>query len=235
MNEKELNTLLERYYRGETTLDEEQQLRNALGDDSVEALLMKGLHEVDNDIEVPADLESSLSDLIDQWEANEQQEAKIAPSMWRRSTWWAAAASVAIIATVGIWFMRNQQHSQIGPQQPVIARIKKPSPPPVAITASPQAVTQPEQQHVTQPRSQADLKSKTQLEPMPSRRFSHEPKHMAQAQAKPKADLEPSVSEEEIALAALEKFSTTLNKGMDQLNGVDKKIENINNTIKQYL
>ncbi len=235
MNEKELNTLLEMYYRGETTLDEEQQLRNALGDDSVDALLMKELHEVDKDIEVPGDLEQSLSDLIDQWEANEQQEAKIAPSMWRRSSWWAAAASVAIIATVGIWFMRNQRHSQIGPQQPVIARIKKPSPPPVAITASPQAVTQPEQQHVAQPRLQADLKSKTQLEPMPSRRFSHEPKHMAQAQAKLKADLEPSVSEEEIALAALEKFSTTLNKGMDQLNGVDKKIENINNTIKQYL
>ena len=234
MNEKELNALLERYYRGETTLDEEQQLRNALGDDSVDALLMKELHEVDNDIEVPGDLEQSLSDLIDQWEANEQQEAKIAPSMWRRSTWW-AAASVAIITTVGIWFLRNQRHSQIGPQQPVIARIKKPSPPPVAITASPQAVTQPEQQHVAQPRLQADLKSKTQLEPMPSRRFSHEPKHMAQAQAKPKADLEPSVSEEEIALAALEKFSTTLNKGMDQLNGVDKKIENINNTINQYL
>ena len=226
------------YYRGETTLDEEQQLRNALGDDSADTLLMKELHEVDNDIEVPADLESSLSDLIDQWDNEEKQVAKmdaVAPSMWRRSSWWAAAASVAIIATVGIWFMRNQRHSQIGPQQPVIARIKKPSPPPVAITASPQAVTQPEQQHVAQPRSQADLKSKTQLEPMPSRRFSHEPKHMAQAQAKPKADLEPSVSEEEIALAALEKFSTTLNKGMDQLNGVDKKIENINNTINQYL
>ena len=122
MNKNEIDQLLSKFYRGETTLDEEQQLRNSLSDDSVDALLMKELEGVDNEIEVPADLESSLSDLIDQWDDEGQQEAKIAPSMWRRTSWWAATASVAIIATVGVWFMRNQhQPAQPGKQQPVIA------------------------------------------------------------------------------------------------------------------
>ena len=65
--------------------------------------------------------------------------------------------------------------------------------------------------------------------------------HLAQAQAKPqvktKAQAQPelSASDEEIALAALEKFATTLNKGMDQLNEAGEKIDNINNTIHKHL
>ena len=48
--------------------------------------------------------------------------------------------------------------------------------------------------------------------------------------------VEPDHREEELlAMAALEKFSSTLNKGMDQLNDAGEKIENINNTIKQLL
>ena len=111
MNKNEIDQLLSKFYRGETTLDEEQKLRNSLSDDSVDALLMKELEGVDNEIEVPADLESSLSDLIDQWDDEEQQEAKIAPSMWRRTSWWAAAASVAIIATVGVWSLSHASKS----------------------------------------------------------------------------------------------------------------------------
>ena len=238
MNKNEIDQLLSKFYRGETTLDEEQQLRNALSDDSVDALLMKELEGVDNEIEVPADLESSLSDLIDQWDDEEQQEAKIAPSMWRRTSWWAAAASVAIIATVGVWFMRNkQQPVQPGKQQPVIARVEEPTTPPI-VEEVPPAETQPDQQPKVQPESKP---KEQQPQSKSARVLNNNVMHLAQAQAKPqvktKAQAQPelSVSDEEIALAALEKFATTLNKGMDQLNEAGEKIDNINNTIHKHL
>ena len=236
MNKNEIDQLLSKFYRGETTLDEEQQLRNALSDDSVDALLMKELEGVDNEIEVPADLESNLSTLIDQWDDEEQQEVKIAPSMWRRTTWIAAAACVAIIATVGVWFLRNQQQpAQPGTQPPMVAQVKKPTTPPV-VEEVPPAETQPEQQLAVKP----EIKPKAQ-QPKPARVFKNNVEHLAQAQVKPQvknqaqAHSELSASDEELALAALEKFSTTLNKGMDQLNEAGEKIDNINNTIKQYL
>ena len=239
MNKNEIDQLLSKFYRGETTLDEEQQLRNVMSDDSVDALLMKELDGVDNEIEVPADLESNLSDLIDQWDDEEQQEAKIAPSIWRRTSWIAAAASVAIIATVGVWFMRNQQQpAQPGKQQPpVIARVEEPTTPPV-VEEVPPAETQLEQQPAVQP--QPEKKQKVQ-QSKSARVLNNNVMHLAQAQAKPqvktKAQAQPelSASDEEIALAALEKFATTLNKGMDQLNEAGEKIDNINNTIHKHL
>ena len=238
MNKNEIDQLLSKFYRGETTLDEEQQLRNSLSDDSVDALLMKELEGVDNEIEVPADLESSLSDLIDQWDDEEQQEAKIAPSMWRRTSWWAAAASVAIIATVGVWFMRNkQQPVQPGKQQPVIARVEEPTTPPI-VEEVPPAETQPDQQPKVQPESKP---KEQQPQSKSARVLNNNVMHLAQAQAKPQvknqaqAQPELSASDEEIALAALEKFATTLNKGMDQLNEAGEKIDNINNTIHKHL
>lgn len=238
MNKNDIDQLLSKYYRGETTLDEEQQLLSALSDDSVDALLMKELEGVDNEIEVPADLESSLSDLIDQWDDEEQQEAKIAPSMWRRTSWIAAAASVAIIATVGIWHLRNQhQPVQPGTQQPVIARVEEPKTPPVVEEVS-TAENQPEQQ----PKVQPEPKPKAQQpKPNPARALNNKVELIAQAKpqvkVKTQAQAQPelSASDEQLALAALEKFATTLNKGMDQLDDAGEKIDNINNTIKQYL
>ena len=238
MNKNDIDQLLSKYYRGETTLDEEQQLLGALSDDSIDAFLMKELEDVDNEIEVPADLESSLSDLIDQWDDEEQQEAKIAPSMWRRTSWWAAAASVAIVATVGIWFLRNKQQVQVDTQQPVIAQIEEPTTPP-AVEEMPPAEIQPELEPAARPRPQHDVKPKVQ--PRPASAFKNRTEQLAQAQVKTQGKTqtqvhpELSASEEELALAALEKFSTTLNKGMDQLDDAGEKIDNINNTIKQYL
>lgn len=240
MNKNEIDQLLSKFYRAETTLDEEQLLRNALSDDSVDALLMKELEGVDSEIEVPADLESNLSVLIDQWNDEEQQQAKIAPSIWRRTSWWAAAASVAIIATVGVWFMRNQQQpAQPGKQQPVIARVEEPTTPPVVEEVLP-AETQPEQQPAVQPKPESKPKAQ-QPQSKSARVLNNNVMHLAQAQAKPQvktqaqAQPELSASDEQLALAALEKFATTLNKGMEQLNDAGEKIDNINNTIKQYL
>lgn len=237
MNKNDIDQLLSKFYRGETTLDEEQQLRSALSDDSGDALLMKELEDVDNAIDVPADLESSLSDLIDQWDNEEQQEAKIAPSMWRRSSWWAVAASVAIIATAGVWFLHNrQQPAQPGAQQLATAQVEEPTATPPAVEELPPPETQPEQQPAAKPEPKAKAPH-----PAPTRMLKNNVEHLAQAQLKPQvktqAPAQPqlSASDEELALAALEKFSTTLNKGFDQLNDASEKIENINNTINQYL
>ena len=220
MNKKELDLLLSKYYRGETSLDEEQQLRQAMleGDDA-DALLQQALDKVDSEIEVPGDLESSLSDMIDQWDSAEQHEAAVAPSMWRRNTWWAAAASVAIIAAVGFWFMRNTATQPLPVEE---ANTHAGQPQPV-----PKPVPQPEP--VARAKS---VSSHNNSDAMLAKAASP-----ATAKGNNQASEETLLSPEEelLAMAALEKFSSTLNKGMDQLNDAGEKIENINNTIKQLL
>ena len=245
MNKKELDLLLSKYYRGETSLDEEQQLRQAMleGDDA-DALLQQALDKVDSEIEVPGDLESSLSDMIDQWDSAEQHEAAVAPSMWRRNTWWAAAASVAVIAAVGFWFMRNTSQPVAEQEHPVIAQVKKepvPSQPaatqplPVEKANTHAGQPQPVPKPVPQPEPVAKVKSvnsHNNSDAMLAKAASP-----ATSKGKNQASEETLLSPEEelLAMAALEKFSSTLNKGMDQLNDAGEKIENINNTIKQLL
>ena len=233
MNKNEIDQLLSKYYRGETTLDEEQQLLGALSDDSVDALLMKELEGVDNEIEVPADLESSLSDLIDQWDAEEKQEAKMAPSIWRRTSWWAAAASVAVLAVAGYWYMRNETKVGNSGQKPVIAKVEKTTP--------------QDKVDVDEPKQQGEeLAATSQQEPQPAVRESRKDRpaksYRPQEVARQASHLAHNSNEEilssadeQAAIAALEKFSTTLNKGMDELNNAGERIDNINNTIKQHL
>lgn len=262
MNKNDIDQLLSKFYRGETTLDEEQQLRNALGDDSIDALLMKEFEGVDNEIEVPAYLEQSLSDMIDEWDAQEQQETKVAtvaPSMWRRSSWMAAAASVAIIATVGWWMMRNNSTTTITENNPpMIAKTVEPvqnevvTPVEPAKASTEQPELQPHRIGEPYPTSRPKVEQLAQVIEKPSaksvsnntlaERMKADAKPIVKASAKPGAEPVKQNHEEELspedellAMEALEKFSTTLNKGMDQLNEAGEKIDNINNTIKQYL
>ena len=262
MNKNDIDQLLSKFYRGETTLDEEQQLLGALSDDSVDALLMKELEGVDSEIEVPADLEQSLSDMIDEWDAQEQQETKVvavAPSMWRRTSWIAAAASVAIIATVGWWMMRNNSTTTITENNPpMIAKTVKPvqnevvTPVEPAKASAEQPELQPQRIGKPSPTSRLEVEQLAQVIEKPSaksvsnstlaERMKADAKPIVKASAKPGAEPVKQNHEEELspedellAMEALEKFSTTLNKGMDQLNEAGEKIDNINNTIKQYL
>jgi len=145
---------------------------------------------------------------------------------------------VAIIATVGIWHLRNQhQPVQPGTQQPVITRVEEPKTPSVVEEVS-TAENQPEQQPTVQPEPKPKAQ---QPKPNPARALNNKVELIAQAKpqvkVKTQAQVLPelSASDEELALAALEKFATTLNKGMDQLDDAGEKIDNINNTIKQYL
>jgi len=239
MNKNDLDILLEKFYRGETTLDEEQQLRESLMGDDADALLMQGLKQMDSEVDVPEDFEASLSDMIDQWQDEEKQEAKVAPALWRRVSWWVAAACVAIIATVGLWHMRNHKQAQFTENNaPVIAENTKVGTS-TTVETPPQDEAKQEQQSSVLPIQHIDKKAQRQA--MPAAAFRNKVENLAQAkvntkpQVKAPAQPEVSISDEDIAIAALEKFATTLDRGVDQLNEAGKKFDNINNTIKQYL
>ncbi len=237
MNQNELDILLNKFYCGETTLDEERLLREALAGDDADKLLLQGLQQmVQETPDVPADLEQSLSDMIDEWEEKESHDkvapiAPVASSAWRRPAWWAAAASVAVVIAAGWWLMRDNTSTNVEVNGPKIAQT----------TPAPQAEIQDEEtpQEVTTPAPQDnDGKQDTS----PSRTHPVQPKRVF-----PRKDLgkEPLLAQssshslptndEQAAVEALMKFSTTLNKGMDQLNHAQDKIDDINNTVSEHI
>ena len=237
MNKKDLDILFNKFYRGETTLDEEELLRNTLAGDDADAVLMQALDQMEDEVEVPADLEASLSSKIDEWEASEQHEekenrkTKVVPLFWKRTAW-AAAASVAVIAAVGWWFTHNNSQQMPGVENPpVIAKVEdKPNQVPDSQSMTVQDDNTPSEQ--SSPRQ-----SKPQSLPhaKPASAYKNNVEYLAQAKESVQSDEWLSDSDEEIAIAALEKFSTTLNKGMDQLDDASEKIEDINNTVQKNL
>ncbi len=233
MNKKDLDQLLSKFYNGETTLDEEQQLRQALAGDDADAMLMQALDQMGDEVEVPANLEASLSDKIDEWEAAEPSEAqenhkaKVAPLFWKRTAW-AAAASVAVIAAVGWWLIRNNSQQAPGENPPVI--IAEVTEDPAQAPSS--QIVEPENDNVLPAQPQPKPESLPNAKPASA--YKNKVEHLAQASEMQREE-QLGASDEEIALAALEKFSTVLNKGMDQLDNANEKINYINNTIQQHL
>lgn len=237
MNKKDLDILLNKFYHGETSLDEEQLLRQALEGDDADALLMQALDEMEDEVEVPSDLEAALSGKIDEWEAQdnrkteEKSKAKVAPLFWKRTAW-AAAASLVVIAAIGWWFMRNGVSQKTGNNHPVI--IAKTVEDPAKTPSSP--IVEPENDDVLPAQqSQPQHKPKSLPQVKSASAYKNNVEHLAQVKVKPQEEPELTVSDEEIAIAALEKFSTILNKGMDQLDNANEKINDINNTIQQHL
>ncbi len=230
MNKNDLDILLNKFYRGETSLDEEEQLRKALEGDDADALLMKELGQMEDGVEVPSDLEASLGGMIDEWEAQEHSKAKVAPLFWKRTAW-AAAASVAVIAAVGWWLLRNIPQQVPGSTPPtIIAKVEEPAQKPSTQTAGTESEV-----IVPEVSSQPQRNPKPVHRAKPASAFKNNVEHLAQANNNVHSEAQLSASDEEIALAALEKFSTVLNKGMEQLDNANEKINDINNTIQQYL
>lgn len=235
MNKKDLDILLNKFYRGETSLDEEQQLRQVLEGDDADALLLQALDQMEDEVEVPSDLEVALSSKIDEWEAQdnrkieEKSKAKVALLLWKRTAW-AAAASVAVIAAVGWWFMHNNSQQVPGKDNlPPIAKVVKP-----AQDTSIKTIETESDDVLPEIQSQPQHKPKPLPSAKPANTYKNNVEHLAQA-SEIQSDEQLSASDEEIALAALEKFSTILNKGMDQLDNANEKINDINNTIQQHL
>lgn len=227
MNKNQIDQLLQKFYDGETSLEEEQLLRTALNDDGIDSLLLKGLDEVRHETPVvPADLEQTLSDSIDRWQEEETRE-KVIPATWKRRAFWTAiAACVAAIVTLGWWFSHGE--TQFEPQAPVMADNSDKSS--VAPSTNDEAAVIVVDEVSEVSRSQVARAAK----PVKSVK-RHKAVHLAQADVK--ADIEPEISEadEEEALMALVKFSTVINKGFNQLDEAGEKIEDVNHTINQHL
>lgn len=237
MNNKDLDILLNKFYNGETTLDEEQILRQELAGDDADNLLMQVLDHMEETVEVPNDLEMSLSKKIDEWDAAGhkvaagQRMSKVSFSFWKRSAW-AAAASVAVLAAVGWWLMRDGSHKET--QKPPVIMAKTDKNPVQDVSAQNE---DPENDIVlSEVPSQTQQKSKLPTNAKAASAFKSNVEYIAQTKAN--AENEESLiseTDEEIAIAALEKFSKILNKGMNQLDNAEEKINDINNTVQQHL
>ena len=227
MNKNQIDRLLQKFYDGETSPEEEQMLRTALNDDGIDSLLLKGLDEVRHETPVvPADLEQTLSDSIDRWQEEERRQKAI-PATWRRRAFWTAvAACVAAIVTLGWWFSRGE--TQFGLQAPVIADNSDKSTVAPSTNHEDSVIVVDEVSEDSWNQVTRDAKSVKSVK-------RHKAVHLAQADVK--ADIEPEISEadEEEALMALVKFSTVINKGFNQLDEASEKIEDVNHTINQHL
>ena len=226
MNKNQIDQLLQKFYNGETSPEEEQLLLTVLNDDGIDSLLLKGLDEVRHETPmVPADLEQSLSDSIDRWQEEEMREKAI-PVTWRRRAFWTAiAASVAVIVALGWWLSHGG--SQLEHQGPAIADNSGES---IEQTINDEdtVIVVDEVSDDAQPQVAREAKSVKSVK-------WHKAVHLAQADVK--TDDEPEISEadEEEALMALVKFSTVINKGFSQLDEAGEKIEDVNHTIYQHL
>ena len=227
MNKNQIDQLLQKFYDGETSPEEEQMLRTALNDDGIDSLLLKGLDEVRHETPaVPADLEQSLSDSIDRWQEEEKREKAI-PATWRRRAFWTAiAACVAAIVSLGWWFSHGE--TQFVPQAPVMADNSDKSNVAPSTNDEDFEIVVDEVSEDSWNQVTRDAKSVKSVK-------RHKAVHLAQADVK--ADIEPEISEadEEEAMMALVKFSTVINKGFNQLDEASETIEDVNHMINQHL
>ena len=113
MNIDKLTQLLEAFYQGTTTADEEQELyRYFTSEDVPEELLAErkvflSLYNLseENDVEIPVSLKGKLSSLIDGLERKEKPKKR--SLMLRRVS--AAAALVLLLISVGLFMLNNRQ------------------------------------------------------------------------------------------------------------------------------
>lgn len=127
-NKPDIPDLLSRYWEGETTLEEERRLKDFFANEPVpehyrqEAELFRALRS-EQSVQMPAG-----------------REMRIAPRPGYRLSWWAAAASVALLLSAGIWWMSRQPIAPDTPIALVAPENKKTAPP----TATIPVVTAPE-------------------------------------------------------------------------------------------
>ena len=227
MNKKDLDILLSKYYRGETTLDEERLLRESLASDDADAMLMQALRQMENEIEVPDGLETELSGMIDQWQEEEQRAATAA--WWKRPALWSLAASVILLMAVGWWLMRDR--ANVNDDKPIIAQKDKTMPQDSAGDVQHDLLaTQVEQ--VSENQTVVPVRAK--VKPVKAYKHHEVAQHASQLAHNISED-NLSPEDELLALEALEKFSTVLNKGASQISNAEEKIDNISNTIQQHL
>lgn len=231
MNDNELNALLHKFYEGETSAHEERLLREALAGDDVDSLLVDGFEQLKSDaFQVPEGLEQQLGDMIDQWDREEKETRKVAAAaFWRKSAWWVAAASVAlVVAATGWWLMHN---GNVAPTSdvPVIAATQQPA----GDSSSDDEVSQvnplPAEPSLT-------VGSEHAIKAKDKKVVAHHRQLLAKAKVvESESTHEQLLNESQVALAALEKFSSTLNKGVTSIDNAGNKMQEIDNKIQQHL
>lgn len=123
MDTGEIKKLIEAFYNGETTRDEEQKLYDYFSGDNVadelqdEKILFLNMHKSDP-IETPPMLERKLEELIDR--LAKEDEIKKQPE--RKKLWLqigSIAAGLALLISAGIYFNKTQK--EINPDNPSLA------------------------------------------------------------------------------------------------------------------
>lgn len=113
MNTDKLTRLLEAFYSGVTTIEEENELyhffisENLPEELETEKRLFLNLYNLslDDEIDVPSSLESKLSSLIDNLSEKEKPK-KRSIKMWKFS---AIAASLLVLVSVGLFMLNDRQ------------------------------------------------------------------------------------------------------------------------------
>ena len=107
MNTERINELLERYYEALTTEAEEEELRRFFAKGDVPAHLMGErelflqLQAASDEAVVPEGLEGRLSDAIDGWAAQEEEESRRHGRIYRLRWIGGIAASIVVILAFG--------------------------------------------------------------------------------------------------------------------------------------
>lgn len=107
MKTDEVEKLLAKFYEGETSISEEQELHRYFATEQVPGHLLADKEVFSTladhtEIKVPLDLENKLSKSIDQWEETEKKTIKIKHN--RRVYWqWMGSIAAGILLVFGIW------------------------------------------------------------------------------------------------------------------------------------
>ena len=231
MEKENINTLLDRYFNGETTLEQEQSLRDYFAGSDVAPVheplkpLFTGLAAMsEQDFAIPQGLEEEMSRHIDDWDA---------PSQFRFSPIlrWVAAACVAAAVAIAGWLLLRQQPVQQLP--PVIAeRVEKPDVKGSTPAKEVPALNEPATAQLSQPAPPPAARANETL-PLKHKSVTREQRAHIPLPQEQEALTELSPEEQEIAMAALNKMSRTLAMGYGTMDETKEKIDNITNILKR--
>jgi hypothetical protein len=238
MDNEKIEKLLEAFYEGSTTADEERQLADYFRSEKnvpekwkADAAIILSLdgkkHE---DVEIPEGLEQRLSDAIDAKAATES-EGKVVHVAWLKVI--SIAASIAIIAGIGIALLNGGKTDNVAvkPKQQVTAQTVKPKPQVVQQSATEQ---QPKRliAKAAKPvrhRHYYRAKMKVQQEEVP------EVKETEQPAANDLADVQLTDEQCKIAFEALELMAQKLKAANEEYSLADAKVQEVKETIDKEL
>lgn len=116
MKTDDIKQLLQRFYNGQTTLEEEQQLMLFFQDEQVpdelqadRALFQQYLSLKSEKAPLPAALEQRLECRIDAWESNR----RTVSSGQHRKWYWISGWAAALILAIGIGFHQTRPHTDV--------------------------------------------------------------------------------------------------------------------------